>query len=115
MIKDNHTKIPDTPRAVAVWKNIWSFSTNPGVISVGLDEVVVVFGELDNADKLANIETKTSESFTETAHVRLLSVLPSLNRRKANLKTPLICEVMKSFLSASNFHRCMLLKIAVLL
>lgn len=66
MIKDNHTKIPETPRAAAVWKKICSFPANPGVISVGAGEVVVVFGELDNADELANMETKTSKSFTET-------------------------------------------------
>lgn len=113
MIKDNHTKIPDTPRAVAVWKNICSFSTNPGVISVGLREVVVVFRELDNADKLATIETKTSKSFNKTVQVRLLSVLPSeIELGKLIQRRFLFAKLLKSFLSASN---CMLLKIAVVL
>jgi len=39
---------------VAVWKKIRSFSTNPGVISVGVDKVVV--GKLGVIDELANME-----------------------------------------------------------
>lgn len=41
------------------------------MISVGVSEVVVVFGELDNADELANMETKMSKSFAETVQVGL--------------------------------------------
>lgn len=48
MIKDNQTKIPEIPRAAAVWKKIRSLSTNPGVISVDVvGKVVVVFEELE--------------------------------------------------------------------
>ena len=70
MIKDNHTKIPEIPRAAAVWKKIRSFSTNPGVISAVVvgTRVVVVFGELGNEDELADMETQTSKPFKQTVH-----------------------------------------------
>lgn len=56
MIKDNHTKTPEIPRAAAVWKKILSFSSNSGV-----GKLVVGFDELSNVDKLDDMETPTKK------------------------------------------------------
>lgn len=56
MIKDNHTKTPEIPRAAAVWKKILSFSSNSGV-----GKLVVGFDELSNVDKLDDMETQTKK------------------------------------------------------
>lgn len=86
---------------MAVWKKIRSFSTNPGVISVGVGKVVV--GKY--ADELVNMEEERSESFKETIQGRLLSILPSFDQRETNPKTVVICKVMN--LSFRNkLQRC---------
>lgn len=89
---------------MAVWKKIRSFSTNPGVISVGVGKVVVVeFGKY--ADELVNMEEERSESFKETIQGRLLSILRSFDQRETNPKTVVICKVMN--LSFRNkLQRC---------
>lgn len=62
MIKDNHTKTPEIPRAAAVWKKILSFSSNSGVVSVIIvGTLVVVFDELSNVDKLDDMETQMNK------------------------------------------------------
>ena len=60
MIKDSQTKIPETPRAAAVWKKMRSFCAIPEGASVVVGKVGVVFVELGNKDELANMEKRTS-------------------------------------------------------
>ena len=80
MIKDNHTKTPEIPRAAAVWKKILSFSSNSGVVSVIVGTLVVVFEELSNVDKLDDMETQTNKWAKQI--IQQLKLYP-LNPREA--------------------------------
>lgn len=82
MINDNQTKIPEIPRAAAVWKKIRS-SADTGVISVdvGAGKVDVEFGllvELDNKD----MDTRKQKEFKQTLVEAFLLALCHLNQGK---------------------------------
>lgn len=83
MINDNHTNIPEIPRAAAVWKNIRSSSKIPGVVSVAVVGKVVVFGKLGNEEELANMETGDLQT-TETEGVNQDFFLHFLSRIREN-------------------------------